>query len=137
MSEAEFVDWLDHDGRCFRAFRVSDRFGESGLTGILSIEKNGTDAYFKDFILSCRVMGRQVEDAMLAVATEEARRLGAETLVAEYRPTEKNAPCLEFWQESGFETGRSKHVFRWVFPKTYPVPDHIDLVRSDEFASTV
>ena len=132
MSEAEFVDWLDDDERCFRAFRVSDRFGESGLTGIFSIEKNGEDAHFKDFILSCRVMGRGVEDALLAVATEEAQRLRAETLVSEYRPTEKNQPCLEFWQDSDFEES-SEHVFQWSLDETYSVPDHIDLVRSDEF----
>lgn len=132
MSEAEFVDWLDDENRSFRAVRVSDRFGESGLTGIFSIEKNGEDAYFKDFILSCRVMGRGVEDALLAVATEEARRLGAETLVSEYRPTEKNQPCLEFWQDSDFEES-SEHVFRWSLDETYSVPDHIDLVHSDEF----
>jgi FkbH-like protein len=133
MSEAEFVDWLDDEDRCFRAFRVSDRFGNSGLTGIFSIEKNGESAHFEDFILSCRVMGRQVEDAMLAVATEEARRMGARDLVAEYRPTEKNAPCLEFWQESAFETGRSEHVFQWALEDSHPVPSHIDLVRSGEF----
>jgi predicted enzyme involved in methoxymalonyl-ACP biosynthesis len=78
-------------------------------------------------------MGRQVEDAMLAVATEEARRMGARDLVAEYRPTEKNAPCLEFWQESAFETGRSEHVFQWALEDSHPVPSHIDLVRSGEF----
>jgi FkbH-like protein len=127
MSEAEFVDWLDHDGRCFRAFRVSDRFGESGLTGILSIVKVGHEAHLTDFILSCRVMGRQVEDAMLAVATEEAQRLGAEAIIAEYRPTEKNSPCLEFWQESGFETDGSEHVFRWSLDKKYAVPVHIEV----------
>jgi len=100
-----------------------------------SIEKDEEEAHFEDFILSCRVMGRNVEDAMLAVATEEARRLGANNLIAEYRPTEKNAPCLEFWQDSEFETGDSEHVFRWTLGETYPVPDHIDLVRNDEFAN--
>lgn len=78
-------------------------------------------------------MGRGVEDALLAVATEEARRLGAETLVSEYRPTDKNQPCLEFWQDSDFEEP-SEHVFRWSLDETYPVPDHIDLVRDDELA---
>ena len=77
-------------------------------------------------------MGRNVESAMLAVATEEAPRLGANILTAEYLPREKNGPCLEFWQESGFETDGSEHVFRWTLDETYPVPDHIDLVRSDE-----
>ena len=134
MSEAEFVDWLDDDERCFRAFRVSDRFGESGLTGIFSIGKDGEEAQFEDFILSCRVMGRNVEEAMLAVATEDARRLGAGELVAEYLPTEKNGPCLEFWEESDFEKDGSEHVFRWTLDETHPVPDHIDLVRGDELA---
>lgn len=45
-------------------------------------------------------MGRNVEDAILGVATEEARRLGAGELVAEHLPAEKNGRCWEFWEES-------------------------------------
>lgn len=134
MSEAEFVDWLDDEDRCFRAARVSDRFGDSGLTGLFSIERRGDHAHFEDFILSCRVMGRGVEDAMLSVATEEAQRLEADHLIAEYLPTEKNQPCLEFWQESEFDEA-SEHVFRWTVGETYPVPGHIDLVEMETVRS--
>lgn len=129
MPEAELIDWLEDENRCLRAFRVSDRFGESGLTGILSLEKQGEEAHLTDFILSCRVMGRRVEEAMLAVATEEAQRMGGTSVVAEYLPTEKNAPCLEFWEQSGFENGQSEHAFRWTLGDLYPVPDHIDLIQ--------
>jgi FkbH-like protein len=129
MAEAELIDWLEAENRCLRALRVSDRFGESGLTGIFSLEKKGKEVHFADFILSCRVMGRRVEEAMLAVATEEAKKMGGTSVVAEYLPTEKNAPCLEFWEQSGFENGQSEHAFRWALGTPYPVPDHIDLIQ--------
>lgn len=129
MAEAELIDWLEAENRCLRALRVSDRFGESGLTGIFSLEKKGKEVHFADFILSCRVMGRRVEEAMLAVATEEARKMGGTSVVAEYLPTEKNAPCLEFWEQSRFENGQSEHAFRWALGTPYPVPDHIDLIQ--------
>lgn len=132
MSEAELVEWLEDENRWLRGFRVSDRFGESGLTGILSVERRGEQASIEDFILSCRVMGRKVEQAMLAVVTREAREQGARTITAEFLPTEKNAPCREFWDErSGFENGESPNVFRWALDDDYPVPDHIELVRTD------
>ena len=131
MSEAELVEWLDDAERCSKAFRVSDRFGESGLSGILSIEKRGDVAYFEDFILSCRVMGREVEEAMVAVAVAEARQMGAKTLAAEYQPTLKNAPCLKFWERSGFKNGQSQHVFCWSLDKSYAVPDHIVLIEGE------
>jgi len=132
MSEAELVEWLEDENRWLRGFRVSDRFGESGLTGILSVERRGEQASIEDFILSCRVMGRKVEQAMLAVVTREAREQGGRTITAEFLPTEKNAPCREFWDErSGFENGESPNVFRWTLDDDYPVPDHIELVRTD------
>ncbi|MGH8626822.1 MAG: hypothetical protein ACREYC_16695 [Gammaproteobacteria bacterium] len=55
-----------------------------------------------DFVLSCRVMGRKVEETMLAAAVHYARALGLEGVVARYLPTAKNKPCLDFFTRSGF-----------------------------------
>lgn len=131
MTNAELVAWLQGEGHCLKAFRVSDRFGDSGLTGILSLKKQGDEVHVADFVLSCRVMGRRVEETMLAVATNEARRMGAGTLIAEYLPTAKNKPCLEFWKRSGLQVDVAHHTFRWSLNDTYPVPAHITLVQDE------
>ena len=132
MTDAEVREWLNDEAHQLKAFRVSDRFGDSGLTGILSFEKNGKQVQITDFILSCRVMGRQVEETMLAVATEEASRMGAEIMEAEYLKTPKNKPCLDFWKRSGFTADAEEVHFSWTLDREYPLPAHIQLVHNGD-----
>jgi FkbH-like protein len=109
-------------------FRVSDRFGDSGLTGIISVEVEGDAARIVDFVMSCRVMGRKVEEAMLHVAIAFARaRLPGRSVVAEFIPTDRNRPCLEFLRRSGFEE-KAEHSFWWSLDRDYPWPSLLELV---------
>jgi len=103
MTEAELLAWAEAEDHRVWTISVRDRFGASGLTGILGLAVNGssTSVSVEDFVLSCRVMGRRVEEVMLAVAARHARGLGAKSLVATYEETPKNRPCLEFFQRSG------------------------------------
>jgi len=95
MTEAQF-DAI-HTDRCpVFVFRVADRFGEYGLTGLASITVNGNTATVTDFVVSCRVMGRGVEEAMLHVITQFAGRVGANKVEATYLPTDRNAPIKAF-----------------------------------------
>jgi FkbH-like protein len=100
MSEDELSQWASAEGRRVLCAHVTDRLGDSGLTGIVSVEAEGTTARLVDFVLSCRVMGRQVEAALLHVASVLANDLGASELVADVKPTAKNAPCQRFFEES-------------------------------------
>ncbi len=127
MSESELVQWSRDSNRKLLAFRVADRFGDSGLTGILTLDIDGRDAKITDFILSCRVMGRQVEEMMLAVAVECARRAGSEKLLAEFIPTAKNKPCHEFWMRSGFDRDDSGYRFTWQTVREYFRPSSVEL----------
>jgi hypothetical protein len=79
---------------------VSDRFGDAGLTGVVSLEVDSQQGRIVDFILSCRVMGRQVEESILYFLEKAARTRGCDRLVVEYLPTAKNAPCLNFLQRN-------------------------------------
>jgi len=127
VTESELLAWVSEPGRGLWIFRVSDRFGDSGLTGIASVEAEGPRGRIEDFVLSCRVMGRKVEETMLGVAAEWARRAGLVELRAVYRPTAKNKPCLEFFQRSGFRSP-AEHVFTWDLAVQYPSCSEIHLV---------
>jgi FkbH-like protein len=84
------VFWLDLD----------DRFGPSGVVGVLILKEAAAGEWNIDtFLLSCRVMGRTVENAFLAAA---AREVGATRLVGEYAPTAKNAPVKDLYARLGF-----------------------------------
>jgi len=130
FSEGDFLAW-GREG-CSRevwTFRVRDRFSDAGLTGLLSISAEGEEAKTEDFILSCRVFGREVENAMIHLAVERARELGARTLTAEYLETDRNGPCLSFFRDRSGLTpeGKEERVFRWDLDRGYPVPSHLKL----------
>jgi FkbH-like protein len=85
--------------------RVSDKFGDYGLTGVVitQIQQSSRELIIDTFLLSCRVLGRGVETALLAALAEEARSGGVEQLVASFIPTAKNAPASKFLPDHGFQ----------------------------------
>jgi FkbH-like protein len=85
--------------------RVSDKFGDYGLTGVVIAEMQPVSCQMTvdTFLLSCRVLGRGVETALLAALAEEARIETAEYLVASFVPTAKNAPASTFLPDHGFQ----------------------------------
>jgi FkbH-like protein len=86
--------------------RLTDRFGDNGLIAVLMarLEKNqaGTDAIIETFLMSCRVLGRGVEQACLNLLANEAQSHGAKRLIGQYRPTEKNNMVRELYPSLGF-----------------------------------
>jgi FkbH-like protein len=124
LNEVELTDWARSPGRKMYTVNVSDRFGDAGLTGLVSIEVEGSEARVVDFVLSCRVMGRKVEETMAHLAVATARTAGAASLSARYLPTAKNKPCLAFWQRSGF-SNQGDVEFRWEQSGLYPLPEPI------------
>lgn len=79
---------------------VTDRFGPNGIVGVLIFRRESTQLWSIDtFLLSCRVMGRTVEDAFLAAT---AREMQLQRLQGEFRPTAKNAPVRDLYSRFGF-----------------------------------
>ena len=103
LSSAELATWAGAADHRMLVFRVSDRFGDYGLVGIGSFEldRESDVAHLVDFVLSCRVMGRQVEQTMLGVLAQHARTMGARRMLAEYLATARNKPCRAFLENSG------------------------------------
>lgn len=83
--------------------RVEDRFGDNGVIGVVIAREESGDAWLLDtFLMSCRVIGRTVETAMLAVVAEHAREAGAKRLRGPFFPTAKNAPAKEIYASHRF-----------------------------------
>ena len=118
LSEAELLAWADEPSHEAWAVNVADRFGDAGLTGIFALSRDGATAKLEDWLLSCRVMGRRVEDTMLWAASSRARELGASALVIEPVVTKKNKPCIDFFEGAGLpREGES-----WLLPLGAPLP---------------
>ncbi|ORV38807.1 hypothetical protein AWC00_19255 [Mycobacterium conspicuum] len=101
-SEDEVLAVMD-DPEAFGIYlRLFDRFGDNGIISIV-IGKRVADAVLLDtWLMSCRVLGRQVEQATLNVVSEEARRLGVRRIIGEYHPTPKNSMVKDLYPKLGF-----------------------------------
>lgn len=86
------------------AVRVRDRFGDAGVVGLALARNQGDSCIIDSLLLSCRVIGRGIETALLAYVGEHAQRTGARRLVGEFIATKKNAPCANFYTDHGFAT---------------------------------
>ncbi len=86
-------------GTEFFAFEVVDQYTEYGVVGVLVIEKN----IIRQFVMSCRVMGLGVEAGALSRIAQMLHRRGHVTVCAAMAETERNLPCRDVYQRSGFE----------------------------------
>lgn len=82
---------------------VEDKFGSYGLVGVVILRVEGHDWWIHDLLLSCRVMGRTVEDALVRVLADMAHSSGAKSLIGEYIPTKRNAVVRDLYKRLGFE----------------------------------
>ena len=83
-------------------FRLIDRFGDNGMIAVVIGRRERDDLALDTWLMSCRVLGRQVEAATLAVVAQEARSHGARALVGHFRPTAKNAMVRDHYRTLGF-----------------------------------
>jgi FkbH-like protein len=89
---------------CYTQFmRLKDRFGDNGITGILIAFVEGDTLRIDNWLISCRVLGRRVEDAMLAAALTFAAGCKCDFVLGEYIPTAKNGQVSGIFEKYGFE----------------------------------
>lgn len=125
MTESEFADWSAAEQSRVFAIRVSDAFGDSGLTGIVSYQLQADAAKIVDLVLSCRVMGKGVEETLLSIAISKAAEDGAKRIELTYLPTEKNKPMQRFLKGTRLSRSAADDTFCWDLSEPYPKPDHV------------
>ncbi|OSM07122.1 HAD-IIIC family phosphatase [Magnetofaba australis] len=130
MSEAELSAWAAQPQCAMWVFRVADKFGDLGVVALLGVEIEGDTAQVSDFVVSCRAFQRGLEETMLAYALEQLRgRSGATSAVAqcraEFLPTAKNAPCLEFWTKRSSFAQETERCFTYSLSASLPIPAHV------------
>jgi FkbH-like protein len=130
LTKEELWNWSQEPDRQVLVFRASDRFGDYGLVGLAGIslqDGEQREAHLADFVLSCRAMGRKVEETMLHVAVGAARAAKAKNLRLEYIPTPKNQPCLTFFENSGLAKMDGATTYAWNPEQAYPKPPFVTL----------
>jgi FkbH-like protein len=87
---------------CFHV-RLLDRFGDNGLIAVVIGKRDGEGMFIDTWLMSCRVLGREVEAATLAILVAEAAKRGVSRLIGEYIPSPKNGMVREHYERLGFE----------------------------------
>jgi FkbH-like protein len=82
--------------------KLTDRFGDNGLVSVVLGRVEGPCMHIDLWLMSCRVLKREMEIAMLDVLAEQARQAGVETIHAKYLPTAKNAMVADHYEKLGF-----------------------------------
>ena len=82
--------------------RLVDKFGDNGIVTVVEGEQQGDALDLRLWLMSCRVLKRGMEDAMMDTLVAEAAARGVKTIVGHYYPTAKNAMVREFYAQFGF-----------------------------------
>lgn len=80
---------------------VKDKFGDSGLTGVAVVSYSNGMGVINDFLMSCRVMGRNIEFVFIDFVVDFLKRQGCSVISAQYASTVKNKPVSEFYDIAG------------------------------------
>ena len=100
-SEEDMVRLLGHGWKIWTV-GVTDRFGNYGTVGVLMAEPHEAEWRIDTFLLSCRVLGRHVEDRVIEYILDIALSERVTRITAEYRPSAKNQQTEYFWEGRGF-----------------------------------
>ncbi|MBV8638656.1 MAG: HAD family hydrolase [Candidatus Eremiobacteraeota bacterium] len=132
---ARFVDDVSYT---IRTIRVKDRFGDNGIVGVAITRDDGDACEIDTFLLSCRVIGRGIETALVAQLADEARARGASRLIGTFIQTPKNAPAQNFYEDHGFTCiARDTASSTWEFPldRTIDIPQWVTVTSLGSFTA--
>ncbi|MDO4566049.1 MAG: HAD-IIIC family phosphatase [Oscillospiraceae bacterium] len=82
--------------------RLTDKFGDNGIVSVVSGELLNGEMHIRLWLMSCRVLKRGLEDAMMNVFIKKARDAGAKSVIGYFYPTEKNSMVKDFYPSMGF-----------------------------------
>lgn len=125
-THAEVQSYLASGGMLL-AFSVADKFAEYGMVGVMYCR----EARIDQFVMSCRVLGMEVEKAAVSHAVEILRQRGFADLIAPVRETPDNTPCREVYAISGFsvaESSQGSYLYRLREDEHSNWPAHVTVM---------
>ena len=99
LNEQEFNNWIKVKSNNLWTVKAADKFGDYGIIGVLSISIKDNVATLVDFILSCRVVGRYIEETMIEFLKEFCQKKNVNKINGRYKKTEKNSLCYHFFNK--------------------------------------
>ena len=110
-TEKQIGELANSAGHVVMAFELKDRFGDSGLISVVILEIQDDTFFVDTWLMSCRVLGRGMEQFVLNTLVKKARELGLKRVRGEYVPTAKNGMVKNHYTKLGFAP---EGTHRWV-----------------------
>jgi FkbH-like protein len=131
-SEAEVTAVMNQPEYIGYSMRLKDRFGDHGLISIVIGRKEGETLHLDTWLMSCRVLKRQVEEEVLNEVARLAQARGCTRLKGVYLPTPKNEMVRDFYGRMGFNLtaeSETKREFELRLETFQPIPTKIKITR--------
>lgn len=101
-TETDLMNMTDN-GALIYGLRVKDRFGDNGLTGLIIINPDNKTAIIDSFLLSCRILGKNIELHFVNYILNHLKSIGIEAVESKYIKTSKNSQVSDFYDKLGFK----------------------------------
>ena len=126
-SEAEVTELVDRDDAVLLAYAADDRFGEYGIIGVVIALRAADHCVLDTVLMSCRVLGRGVETAMLADSVSVLRAEDDLPVHGRYVATDRNGMVADLLADHGFEPTDEPGEFVLPADRAPSVPEHIEV----------
>ena len=135
-SESQIREFCESNDADVRFLRLEDRFGDNGIVGVAILKYADKESVIDTFLLSCRVIGRGVEEVFLTDCINLASKRGCERIIGVYSRTPKNGQVESFYQNHAFSRidngGGDVTEYSFFLEKELPeFPDYFKSIQID------
>ena len=101
-SQNEIQQMLEDDGYRIFAYRESDKFGDNGIISVVILNLKGEIPVIEEMVMSCRVMGKKIENAIIDDIEKTVKDMGYSALIGKFIQSVKNAPVKNLYTGLGY-----------------------------------
>lgn len=130
-TEEEIKKMANDDKYLIVSIKVEDKFGDNGITGVIIVEKQNYAWRIDNYLLSCRIIGRRVEEVFLSYIIKRAKKEKAKILSGEFITTKKNAPAKNFYKDNAFtlvKKAENSELWEYNLKRPYKTPEFIRVI---------
>jgi FkbH-like protein len=127
-TESTFENYLKKNKIISLVVKLEDKFGNHGITGLITANIQKNKCIIDNFLLSCRILGRNVEKIIIEELIRKLKNLKVKNLIGIYKKNKKNIQCANFYKNNGF-SAISKNEFLLNLQSYHLVNKKIILVK--------
>lgn len=102
-SEQEIIEFINNKNKMILAISVKDKYGDNGIVGLAILELDGEYLTIDTLLMSCRVLGRNIEYKFIDLIVYFARKNRIKTIRSKYLRTQKNEQVSDLYENCGFD----------------------------------